>query len=91
MIQISMNVMTTMVTVVRYAKTLKEATTVLVEMAMNWILMDKIVQVHIFDHGEYNMISIQISLNVMKTIVAVVRYAPTLKEALNVPVERAIY
>ena len=49
-----MNVMTTMVAVVRYAKTLKEAMTVLVEMAMNWILMDKIVQVHIFDHGEYN-------------------------------------
>ena len=55
--------------------------------------MDKIVQVriHIFDHGEYNMISIQISLNVMKTMVAVVRFATTLKEALNVPVEMAMY
>ena len=37
------------------------------------------------------MISIQISLNVMKTMVAVVRYAPTLKEALNVCVEMAMY
>ena len=34
---------------------------------------------------------IQISLNVTKTMVAVVRYAPTLKEALNVPVEMAMY
>ena len=86
-----MNVMTTMVAVVRYATTLKEAMNVLVEMAMNWILMDETVQVHIFDHGEYNMISIQISLNVMKTMVAVVTYAPTLKEASNVPVETAMY
>ena len=46
-IQISMNVMTTMVAVVRYATTLKEAMNVLVEMAMNWILMDEIVQVHL--------------------------------------------
>ena len=37
------------------------------------------------------MISIQISLNVMKTMVAVVRYAPTMKEALNVLVEMAMY
>ena len=37
------------------------------------------------------MISIQISLNMMKTKAAVVRYAPTLKEALNVPVEMAMY
>ena len=37
------------------------------------------------------MISIQISLNVMKTMVAVVTYAPTLKEALNVLVEMAMY
>ena len=37
------------------------------------------------------MISIQILLNVMKTTVAVVRYAITLKEALNVPVMKAIY
>ena len=37
------------------------------------------------------MISIQISLNVMKTMVAVVRYAPTPREAMNVPVEMATY
>ena len=37
------------------------------------------------------MIKIQISLNVTKTMVAVVRYAPTLKEAMNVPVEMALY
>ena len=37
------------------------------------------------------MISIQISLNVMKTMVAVVTYAPTLKEAMNVSVETAMY
>ena len=37
------------------------------------------------------MISIQILLNVMKTMVAVVRYVPTMKEALNVPVEMAMY
>ena len=58
-------------------------------------MMDKIVQVHIFYHESYLMrfdvIKIQISLNVMKTMVAVVRHAPTLKEALNVPVERAMY
>ena len=53
--------------------------------------MDKIVQVHIFDHGEYNMVSIQILLNVMKKMVAVVRYATTLKEALNAHVEPAMY
>ena len=34
---------------------------------------------------------IQISLNVTKTMVAVVRYTPTLKEALNAPVEMAMY
>ena len=37
------------------------------------------------------MISIQILLNVMKTMVAVVRYATTLKEAMNVHVEMAMY
>ena len=37
------------------------------------------------------MISIQILLNVMKTMVAVVRYATTLKEALNAHVEMAMY
>ena len=37
------------------------------------------------------MIKIQISLNVTKTMVAVVRYAPILKEAMNVPVEMALY
>ena len=44
-IQISLNVMTTMVAVVRDAPTLTEAMNVLVEMAMYWILMDEIVQV----------------------------------------------
>ena len=37
------------------------------------------------------MISIQISLNVMKTMVAVVRYVPTLKEVMNVLVEMVTY
>ena len=45
-IQISLNVMKTMVAVVRYATTLKEALNAHVEMVMNWILMDKIVRVH---------------------------------------------
>ena len=39
----------------------------------------------------FDIIKIQISLNVMKTMVAVVTYAPTLKEALNVPVEMVTY
>ena len=94
-IQISLNVMTTMVAVVRFAITLKEALNAHVEMAMYKIVMDIIVQVHIFYRGSYLMrfdiIKIQISLNVMKTMVAVVRYAPTLKEAMNVPVEMAMY
>ena len=37
------------------------------------------------------MISIQISLNVIKTMVAVVTYAPTLKEVMNVLVEMVTY
>ena len=37
------------------------------------------------------MIKIQILLNVMTTMVAVVRDAPTLKEAMNVPVEMVMY
>ena len=37
------------------------------------------------------MISIQILLNVMKTMVAVVRFAPTLKEVMNVLVEMITY
>ena len=37
------------------------------------------------------MIKIQISLNVMTTMVAVVSYVTTLKEAMNVPVETAMY
>ena len=37
------------------------------------------------------MVVIQILLNAMITMVAVVRYAPTMKEALNVPVEMAMY
>ena len=37
------------------------------------------------------MIKIQIPLNVMTTMVAVVRYATTLKEAMNVTVEMATY
>ena len=84
-----MNVMTTMVAVVRYATTLKEAMNAYVEMAM-----DIIVQVHIFYHGSYLMyfvmIKIQISLNVLTALAAVVRYATTLKEALNVYVMMAM-
>ena len=53
--------------------------------------MDEIVQVHMFDQYIILCIIIQISLNVMTTMVAVVRYAPTLKEAMNVPVEMAMY
>ena len=37
------------------------------------------------------MISIQISLNVIKTMVAVVICAPTLKEVMNVLVEMVTY
>ena len=78
-----MNVLTIRMAVVRFATTLKEAMNVYVEMAM-----DIIVQVHIFYHGSYLMyfvmIKIQISLNVLIAIVPVVRYAMTLKEALNV-------
>ena len=37
------------------------------------------------------MISIQISLNVTKTMVAVVTYASTLKEVMNVLVEMVTY
>ena len=39
----------------------------------------------------YCVYIIQISMNVMTTMVAVVRYAPTLKEAMNVPVKMAMY
>ena len=46
----SMNVTKTLMAVVRYAPTLKEAMNVPVEMAMYLIVMDIIVQVHIFDH-----------------------------------------
>ena len=68
-----MNVIKTMVTVVaRYAPTLKE--TIIVDHECTCI-----------SRALYNII--QISLNVMTTMVAVVRYAPT----LNVPVERAMY
>ena len=85
-----MNVMTTMVAVVRYATTLKEAMNAYVVMAM-----DIIVQVHIFYHGSYLMlfvmIKIQISLNVLAAIVAVVRYVTTLKEVLNVYVMMAMH
>ena len=84
-----MNVLTIRMAVVRFATTLKEAMNVYVEMAM-----DIIVQVHIFYHGSYLMyfvmIKIQISLNVLTAIVAVVRYAMTLKEALNVYVMMAM-
>ena len=94
-IQISLNVMTKMVAVARFATTLKEALNAHVEMDIYKIVMDIIVQVHTFYHESYLMyfcmISIQISLNVMKTMVAVVTYAPTLKEALNVLVEMAMY
>ena len=85
-IQISMNVMSTMVAVVRYATILKEAMNAYVVM-----VMDIIVQVHIFYHGSYLvMIKIQISLNVLTALVAVVRYATTLKEASNVYVMMAM-
>ena len=40
---------------------------------------------------KFVMIKIQILLNVMKVMVAVVRYAITLKEAMNVTVEMATY
>ena len=40
---------------------------------------------------QFDVIKIQISLNVIITMVAVVKYAPTLKEALNVLVEMAMY
>ena len=88
--QISMNVMTTMVAVVRYATTLKEVMNAYVEMAM-----DIIVQVHIFYHGSYLMYFVMIkiqstSLNVLTALVAVVRYATTLKEASNVYVMMAM-
>ena len=39
---------------------------------------------------KFVMINIQISMNVMSTMVAVVRYATTLKEAMNVYVMMAI-
>ena len=42
-----MNVMTTMVAVVRYATTMKEAMNVHVTMAMYYIVMEKVVQVRI--------------------------------------------
>ena len=45
--------------------------------------MDEIVQVHMFDQY-YIVYIIQISLNVMTTMVAVIRYATTLKGAMNV-------
>ena len=40
---------------------------------------------------KFVMIKIQTLLNVMKTMATVVKYAPTLKEAMNVPVEMATY
>ena len=52
--------------------------------------MDIIVQVHTFHH-EVCHDNIQILLNAMITMATVVRYAPTLKEAMNVPVEMATY
>ena len=45
-----MNVMKIMVAVVIHATILKEAMNVPVEMAIHLIVMDAIVQVHIFDH-----------------------------------------
>ena len=52
--------------------------------------MDIIVQVHTFHH-EVCHDNIQMLLNAMKTMATVVRYAPTPKEAMNVPVEMATY
>ena len=54
--------------------------------------MDIIVQVHTFHHGVCHD-NIQILLNAMITmaLATVVRYAPTPKEAMNVPVEMATY
>ena len=57
------------------------------------MVMDIIAQVY-FDQdiiSQHALYIIQISLNVTKTMVAVVRYAPTLKEALNAHVEMAMY
>ena len=60
------------------------------------MVMDIIAQVHtffiIFDRAWIIMIClIQILLSAMKTMVAVNRYAPILKEAMNVLVEMATY
>ena len=60
------------------------------------MVMDIIAQVHtffiIFNHAWIIMIClIQILLSAMKTMVAVNRYAPTLKEAMNVLVEMATH
>ena len=52
--------------------------------------MDIVVQVHIFDN-EVCHDNIQILLNAMIMMVAVVRCATTLKEAMNVIVELATY
>ena len=55
-------------------------------------MINIIVQVH--DQGfdtVYVTIKTQISLNVMTTMVAVVSYVTTLKEALNAHVEMAMY
>ena len=47
----SMNVMKTLMAVVRYAPTLKEAMNAPAIMVMHLIVIDIIAQVHIFDHG----------------------------------------
>ena len=54
------------------------------------MVMGEIVQVHKFNH-EVCHDNIQILLNAMITMATVVRYAPTPKEAMNVPVVMAIY
>ena len=57
------------------------------------MVMDIIAQVY-FDQdiiSRHALYIIQISLNVTKTMAAVVKYVPTMKEALNVLVEMAMY
>ena len=54
-------------------------------------MIDIIVQVYDQGFDLSSVIKIQIPLNVMTTMVAVVRYATTMKEALNAHVEMAMY
>ena len=85
-----------MVAVVRYATTLKKAMNVHVTMAMHYIVMEKVVQVRIksaFNSKIQSCILFiyQILMNVLTIKMAVVRFATTLKEAMNVHVTLAMY